>query len=919
MSCLRQIQHENETDEQVAKYQLQDLGVVPGLPKVVKRSTIRPPNTGGKGKMSTINRNHVGAGTANSNSNTIAPEIGSPMSNLAVVDSTIPSSPSPSRIPASQSYTQVNPSSSPSLHERGIQSTSRIPLPQSRSTLRSPQTHLRSGIPIPKPRFPTLVNNPCHSPAISICATVATVSPQSSPIPEYEPDPESEPVFVPVVTMDREGNSSAHESIYSSASAMALSRYRASLPNNNMKMEARSTLDRETGQGHDLSRISSTTSYSSASSLARHRLYQARSQCQVQAQPMSGTTSTSSESEQALIWQPDPESTGFDPAENLWKEIEARLNRRPASVERERDERGQWVLTSRQKERRQAQAHDQEGILLSSSSPRHLIDGMMPIANTEMRKEESEFTISAYFDPDLSTPLISRPTVLTRRDSEREMEGTALFDMSAPLVISNFQTGHESEHGDGDRDRDRDGEGSVGKTPANTPLIHHETIQRVQRVRKSTSTLGIQSVGMGSGSGSRSSSKRTILNAEIAHSEIGSLMRSRSDSSTAVVDLNPSLRTSTSTAPSPPQTRGQAQTQSLISDYKDQRQSDEHGHSENMSPSPSHASFQSRSELGYHRPAGDFDIGMTRLDSHVQAALEELSDYRSIYPTTATTTMAGDRTPLVGDEDMHRSTGTESRYSDQQSLQYEHHRRYQYEAEDEDEEANTISDVEENESTPMPRPNPIPMSPTIPHSSKNGICPLETFGQMKGSERFDDVGLGMGMDLRLDSVYSLLPVVSPRLRIPIPFPAPVPGRVSSPLSMSETDDTPRSSTSTSNRTSSSECLTRSFSSDSSKSSRPLSIDTPPSSSSDSEGEGSIYKTHNLQDEDDIPLLSQPPPTINHKNERISFEQGQVVPDSRMDAVEDEEEEEMLTVTDLDTGHRVDLSIKRLDELELWRL
>jgi hypothetical protein len=30
--------------------------------------------------------------------------------------------------------------------------------------------------------------------------------------------------------------------------------------------------------------------------------------------------------------------------------------------------------------------------------------------------------------------------------------------------------------------------------------------------------------------------------------------------------------------------------------------------------------------------------------------------------------------------------------------------------------------------------------------------------------------------------------------------------------------------------------------------------------------------------------------------------------------EEEEEEEMLTVTDLDTGHRVDLSIKRLDEL-----
>jgi hypothetical protein len=34
---------------------------------------------------------------------------------------------------------------------------------------------------------------------------------------------------------------------------------------------------------------------------------------------------------------------------------------------------------------------------------------------------------------------------------------------------------------------------------------------------------------------------------------------------------------------------------------------------------------------------------------------------------------------------------------------------------------------------------------------------------------------------------------------------------------------------------------------------------------------------------------------------------------------EEAEEEMLTITDLDTGHRVDLSIKRLDEFELWRL
>jgi hypothetical protein len=40
-------------------------------------------------------------------------------------------------------------------------------------------------------------------------------------------------------------------------------------------------------------------------------------------------------------------------------------------------------------------------------------------------------------------------------------------------------------------------------------------------------------------------------------------------------------------------------------------------------------------------------------------------------------------------------------------------------------------------------------------------------------------------------------------------------------------------------------------------------------------------------------------------------------DEYRERLDQEEEEEMLTVTDLDTGHRVDLSIKRLDEL--WRI
>lgn len=86
-----------------------------------------------------------------------------------------------------------------------------------------------------------------------------------------------------------------------------------------------------------------------------------------------------------------------------------------------------------------------------------------------MGKAESEFTVSAYFDPDMTTP--QPPPARPARTDEvkgltRELHGTALFDMSAPLVHSG------SSH---------------AATPVNTPVLRHETIQRKSRVEKAAS------------------------------------------------------------------------------------------------------------------------------------------------------------------------------------------------------------------------------------------------------------------------------------------------------------------------------------------------------------------------------------------------------------------------------------------------
>jgi hypothetical protein len=563
------------------------------------------------------------------------------------------------------------------------------------------------------------------------------------------------------------------DSIYSSASALALARYRASLPS----LDNVFTI---TGSDHELSRVGSTTSFSSASSLARHRISQRQSitsssskstQPEVGSIPMS--TNTTNSEDMALVWQPDPESTGSDPAANLWIEIEARLNRGKVGVGEGvgmRDERGQWVLTRQRNRQVTHQTEEVEEDCDRDKSEdddgreerQEKGDGKWKLGSEEMKKQSSEFTVSAYFDPDLSTPVAPPSSYHSHSSSrssfhdpggKRGTEGTAIFDMAAPLVTSIYNPGSE---------------GGISATPANTPLIHYETIQRVSRVRKSYS---------GSTSASRSGSMSMRMSA------VGSIGMTypksrKSDSSYAVVDL-------------------------------DQRRVPE---SVPMIES-------STAEVGGNRDG--MDSGMIRLDSHVQAALEMLSDNPD--------------SPVSDNLDIDTKA------------QHSYLEKYQ------DGEDGTSPYTELDETTPMPIPIPYHYNPIPSHagSEDHSIPSVE------------EVGLGIGMNLHLDSIYSL-PVLSPRL-------------------------VHRATSSTST----------SVGSSTSSSTGPMSSDTDTALSSRGESQDSYAYDPEFRN-------------------RIGYTpvQERVTVDEK-ERGHEEDEEEMLTVTDLDTGHRVDLSIKRLDEL--WRI
>jgi hypothetical protein len=585
------------------------------------------------------------------------------------------------------------------------------------------------------------------------------------------------------------------ESIYSSASALALARYRASLPSID-------NVSTNTGYDHELGRMNSTTSFSSASSLARHRISQRHSLSfssktnsapspiireAGQSVPMS-TTTTNTE-DMALVWQPDPESTGSDPAANLWMEIEARLNRGKVGVGEGvamRDERGQWVLTRQRKRQVQDRQVVSQSEVDDGGSDRDKSeddDGREQeqeygnekwMRSEEMKKQSSDFTVSAYFDPDLSTPIAPPSSYHSRSSSlssfhdsggERGTEGTAIFNMAAPLVTSIYNPGSE---------------GGISATPANTPLIHYETIQRVSRVRKSYSS---------STSTSRSGSTRMSAVSSIGMA--GPRFRGRSDSSSAVVDL-------------------------------DQRRV----------PESIPMVECNTTDLEGHR--NGLESRMIRLDSHVQAALEVLSDNPD---------SPGSITLDIDIQAQSSYLGTHQ-----------------------DGEDGISPYTELDETTPMPIPIPYQHTPTPSHAGYQSRPNVPEYPYPNPTTLdVEEIGLGMGMNLHLDSIYSL-PVLSPRLV----------HRATSSTSTSEGSST-------------------------SSSMEPMSTDRDTTLSSRGESQDSYHYHYHHQDQDQDEKGCLHYPKDDEYRERL----------------DQEEEEEMLTVTDLDTGHRVDLSIKRLDEL--WRI
>jgi hypothetical protein len=126
-----------------------------------------------------------------------------------------------------------------------------------------------------------------------------------------------------------------------------------------------------------------------------------------------------------LVWEPDLESRAYDPAEDLWRRLDAKLGRVSSTKER-----GRWVVSALEKN---------------------------TATDVEMIREESDFSISAYMDTDESIFHFENEQDGERRD----VDGTILFDMKGPLIPS---------------------VSSWAATPANTPFIRYDSLRRVGRV-----------------------------------------------------------------------------------------------------------------------------------------------------------------------------------------------------------------------------------------------------------------------------------------------------------------------------------------------------------------------------------------------------------------------------------------------------
>ena len=192
---------------------------------------------------------------------------------------------------------------------------------------------------------------------------------------------------------------------------------------------------------------SHASTYSSASSMARHRaerqlrqileypVISHNKQGVVSAAPSDHTASSESSLDTvtevcapylvppsgppvSLEWVPDPEAGGVDEAEEVWKRIETKMGRRLRGTSLK--DRGRWVVKLHT---------DLQG----------------SVRKGKMERRPSDFSVSAYFD----------------FGNDGQQDGTAIFDMAAPLVTS---------------------VSSSAATPWNTPCLRRDTLQRADRV-----------------------------------------------------------------------------------------------------------------------------------------------------------------------------------------------------------------------------------------------------------------------------------------------------------------------------------------------------------------------------------------------------------------------------------------------------
>jgi len=377
--------------------------------------------------------------------------------------------------------------SSPAAKAMAEPSRSKLPQPAAKSILSRHTAGLETKSSLAKPsntpKTSAIPRGPAHRklPSGKVAVERPAVSPSAQP----------EPNAVAHTPSTRRGCRISVESSVTAA-PLVVARSTSSVGLAYLADEAVSDIDSEKTptlssrqSSTSLSDTSTTISsvYSSASSMARSRAAEAGRIC------FDGeSVSIDDEAECApylvphhrpeltLAWQPDLESQGLDPAEEVWKRLEAKLGRqlRGDTI----SDRGRWVV---------------HALSPINDTPKPAEHGVGSLC---MDKTLSDFSVSDY-------------TTMSE-DSADDAAGTAIFDMTAPLIPSMS---------------------SSAATPANTPYLDRETLHRLRHIRRKGD--------------SRAVSRRTSLHA----------MTAQLDS----VDALPSLEghvMGSSAARSPPATKG---------------------------------------------------------------------------------------------------------------------------------------------------------------------------------------------------------------------------------------------------------------------------------------------------------------------------------------------------------------------------